>query len=281
MQEPNDFSLFKFKLKRLFNVSSSKEKIERTRLDLSNPFNYVPKEGNDDLENEDLENESKVEDLKPKTISTKPKSIPNGKENERSSKSRESIPNGKESISKSFERFIKFILFGSHQFYNKHTVPKVVSLKDLWLLFFSFLLVGLLGFKVQLFGYTFLAISVFLIFMILKVVYFTLRVYFSKFLSYDVFVVFLGWGILLLTMLMFSLSVSLKPFVGPFDKATVVVKEIETPNDKSCLIVAKDGNSFKSVYPFKNVSSMEKGKRYEVKYFSFLGGLYFIDFKRV
>lgn len=276
MQEPNDFSLFKFKLKRLFNVSSSKEKIERTRLDLSNPFNYVPKE-----EYEDLENESKVEDLKPKTISTKPKSIPNGKE-------RENIPNGKESISKlrersskSFERFIKFILFGSHQFYNKHTVPKVVSLKDLWLLFFSFLLVGLLGFKVQLFGYPFLAISVFLIFMILKIVYFTLRVYFSKFLSYDVFVVFLGWGILLLTMLMFSLSVSLKPFVGPFDKATVVVKEIETPNDKSCLIVAKDGNSFKSVYPFKNVSSMEKGKRYEVKYFSFLGGLYFIDFKRV
>lgn len=265
MQEPNDFSLFKFKLKRLFNVSSSKEKIERTRLDLSNPFNYVPKEGNDDLENE-----SKVEELvsvKPKKVSTKPKSIPNGKE--------------RKSISKSFERFIKFILFGSHQFYNKHTVPKVVSLKDLWLLFFSFLLVGLLGFKVQLFGYPFLAISVFLIFMILKVVYFTLRVYFSKFLSYDVFVVFLGWGVLLLTMLMFSLSVSLKPFVGPFDKATVVVKEIETPNDKSCVIVTKDGNSFKSVYPFKNVSSMEKGKRYEVKYFSFFGGLYFIDFKRV
>lgn len=272
MQEPNDFSLFKFKLKRLFNVSSSKKKIERTRLDLSNPFNYVPKEGNDDLENEDLEKESKVEDLKPKTISTKPKSIPNGKE---------SISKSFESISQSLKRFIKFILFGSHQFYNKHTVPKVVSLKDLWLLFFSFLLVGLLGFKVQLFGYPFLAISVFLIFMILKIVYFTLRVYFSKFLSYDVFVVFLGWGILLLTMLMFSLSVSLKPFVGPFDKATVVVKEIETPNDKSCLIVAKDGNSFKSVYPFKNVSSMEKGKRYEVKYFSFLGGLYFIDFKRV
>ena len=269
MQEPNDFSLFKFKLKRLFNVSSSKEKIERTRLDLSNPFNYVPKE-----ENEDLENESKVEDLKPKEVLTKPKSIPNGKE------SKESISQLRERSSKSFERFIKFILFGSHQFYNKHTVPKVVSLKDLWLLFFSFLLVGLLGFKVQLFGYPFLAISVFLIFMILKVVYFTLRVYFSKFLSYDVFVVFLGWGVLLLTMLMFSLSVSLKPFVGPFDKATVVVKEIETPNDKSCVIVTKDGNSFKSVYPFKNVSSMEKGKRYEVKYFSFLGGLYFIDFKR-
>lgn len=264
MQEPNDFSLFKFKLKRLFNVSSSKEKIERTRLDLSNPFNYVPKEGNDDLENE-----SKVEDLvSAEPVSTKPKSIPKGKER------------GRESISQSFERFIKFILFGSHQFYNKHTVPKVVSLKDLWLLFFSFLLVGLLGFKVQLFGYPFLAISVFLIFMILKVVYFTLRVYFSKFLSYDVFVVFLGWGILLLTMLMFSLSVSLKPFVGPFDKATVVVKEIETSNDKSCVIVTKDGNSFKSVYPFKNVSSMEKGKRYEVKYFSFFGGLYFIDFKR-
>lgn len=264
MQEPNDFSLFKFKLKRLFNVSSSKEKIERTRLDLSNPFNYVPKEGNDDLENE-----SKVEDLvSTEPVSVKPKSTPKGKERER------------ESISKSFERFIKFILFGSHQFYNKHTVPKVVSLKDLWLLFFSFLLVGLLGFKVQLFGYPFLAISVFLIFMILKVVYFTLRVYFSKFLSYDVFVVFLGWGVLLLTMLMFSLSVSLKPFVGPFDKATVVVKEIETPNDKSCVIVTKDGNSFKSVYPFKNVSSMEKGKRYEVKYFSFFGGLYFIDFKR-
>ena len=272
MQEPNDFSLFKFKLKRLFNVSSSKEKIERTRLDLSNPFNYVPKEGNDDLENE-----SKVEELvSTETVSVKPKSIPNGKQRER-----ESISQLRERSSKSFERFIKFILFGSHQFYNKHTVPKVVSLKDLWLLFFSFLLVGLLGFKVQLFGYPFLAISVFLIFMILKVVYFTLRVYFSKFLSYDVFVVFLGWGILLLTMLMFSLSVSLKPFVGPFDKATVVVKEIETPNDKSCLIVAKDGNSFKSVYPFKNVSSMEKGKRYEVKYFSFFGGLYFIDFKRV
>lgn len=267
MREPNDFSLFKFKLKRLFNVSSSKEKIERTRLDLSNPFNYVPNE-----ENEDLVNESKV----PKPIvSVKPKTVPNGRESkERISKLLESIP-------QSIKRFVKFILFGSHQFYNKHTVPKVVSLKDLWFLFFSFLLVGLLGFKVQLFGYPFLAISVFLIFMILKVVYFALRVYFSKFLSYDVFVVFLGWGVLLLTMLMFSLSISLKPFVGPFDRDVVVVKQIEIPNDKSCLIITKDGNSFKSVYPLKDLVSMEKGKRYEVKYFSFLGGLYFIDFKRV
>lgn len=282
----------KFRIYKFINLNHNGKNLDTYKLDVSNPFERV--NPIDELEEsvskkkklfndkKEVKNKVSVKELNPKK-----KKLPNVKKSESSNKDRvnEQIPKVEKKSNDNLNKVLDFILFGkANNFYNKRFVPKVISLKDL-LFVVLFIAIGyFFKLKYGVFGTVFFSLTIALFCIALKIVFLSLRVYFSKFLSLDVLAIFLGYMTVIVVTAFLSLSVPLKIINGPFHVDKFLVKNIGVHGDRveyvetsrGVIVSNAIGPKFSSDY-LKNISI---GREVSLKYFKFLGNLYFIDVLR-
>lgn len=288
----------KFRIYKFINLNPNGKKSDAYKLDVSNPFERVnPIEELEEsvskkkkLFNDKKEVKNKVS---AKELNPKKKKLPKVKKSKSSNKDRanEQIskkkkpPKVKKKSNGKLNKVLDFILFGkANNFYNKRFVPKVISLKDL-LFVVLFIAIGyFFKLKYGVFGTVFFSLAIALFCIALKIGFLSLRVFFSKFLSLDVLAIFLGYMTVILVTAFLSLYVPLKIINGPFSVDKFLVKNIGVDGDRVDYVETNRGviisNAIGSKFSSDYLKNIPIGREVSLKYFRFLGNLYFIDVLR-
>lgn len=287
VKESKDFNRLRFSLYKFLNINPNgkkyKDKINNTKMDLNNPFDFIVEDYYDVNPNDRLV-DTKC-DLDFITCTSKHTCM----NSELHSKLDSIIDSEIEpkSVSRKFslkdlvKSLLNNLIFGSDKFYNKRVVPKIISVYDLIPTVIILGLTLMTKYKYNLFGSVFIFISVVCVYFAFKTVYLSLRVYLSKYLNFDVFVILLGWLILFVIISLLSFSIPMKPFLGSFEERIVIIKSVEVTGNNSCSLHLKSGDVVDSVYPIgeKRIDELVSiSNRVTLKYFDFLGKSYFVDF---